>query len=312
MHHLQRAIADQHIAGEAHAQAIRHPVDRLAGLLDGDRRQRRIKAVGGVAHQVLIHLLERVMHVERLGELALIAADEALAGRRSAADGGHLLQQDDLRAVVRRLDRRGDARAARADDDDIRGQFNRFALDRLGLKRRLERVDIRAGRLKRLFRRLEDRPGGHGRARHGVHRQALLLHDRRGNALDRRVADARRLPVGDDLHLLNLRLADRHGDLQRAADARALALIDARRHGQGARRQEHQHRQQQGKYALLHGSSPPFVPFLYIPPGVTARRIFSSARNKGLIFCTYSGKLFYIVFPNPAAPFVPIIQSQAA
>ena len=258
MHHLQRAVADDHVVAEGHAQTLAHPVDRLAGALDGDRRQRRVEAVGGVAHQVAIHLFKGVMHIQRLGVLGLIAADHALAGRGRSADLRQLFEQHNARAVVVGLDRSRNARAARADNHNVRRHFNRLALRLLGLRRGgLERLDVRARLGQRLLGGGEDGLAGHGRARHGIHREALGGHNRGRDFLNRRVADSGGFRVLDNLNGGDRAALHGHGDLHRAADALTLAGVRSGRHlRRRAGGEQHHGARHNCDDFLLHGGSP--------------------------------------------------------
>ena len=119
------------------------------------------------------------------------AGDGAAGGRQRAADHVQLLQHDeaDVRVVLLELIGRHQAGDARAHDDDV--GFHRFALRKLGgFLLLLEGRHVHAAGRESGFHRRQDGFAGDGGAGHGVHRQALLLHDAGGNGLHRLVADA--------------------------------------------------------------------------------------------------------------------------
>ena len=104
---------------------------------------------------LLVAALVRVLSVEFGGvvvdaELGLhpVLGDVHFGARneRVAADGGHLFKEDDVRARGLRFDRRGEARAARTDNDHVVARFLRDGLfdllDRglVGLRKRDARL----------------------------------------------------------------------------------------------------------------------------------------------------------------------------
>ena len=103
----------------------------------------------------------------------------------------------------------------------------------------------------------EDGLAGHGRARHGIHREALGSHNRGRDFLNRRVADSGGLRVLDNLNGGDRAALHGHGDLHRAADALTLAGVRSGRHlrRRTGGEQHHGARHNCDDF-LLHGGSP--------------------------------------------------------
>ena len=171
------------------------------------------------------------------------------AARRAggvAAGGAGLLDDDDaLHAAVNRLQRRGHARAARADDHDV--ALGVADLNDVGLNQ--------AGGLQRGGGRLAHGVAGHGRARNAVNFSALRLDDLRGIGAvlaGLEAAEAGGLAVALDLGRGDLAILDGqgHDDL---ADAVCSAGEGLR--ARAGRHQQHQQRAQQNRTKLFHKSS---------------------------------------------------------
>ena len=174
------------------------------------------------------------------------AQQRAARNVRRAAVGRSLIDNQHVQTQLSRTGSRRQTCHARADDQNVRllkrhGGFFCF-------------VGVQG-----VLHRLDDALGGKGRAGNDVHVRRLRFDDRRRNLLNRRIGDARRLGMLQDLHFGDFAAADRHGHLNRAVQTSAGAFIDAvcRLRHSGDAAQHHDQRKKQGK-ELTHDRNPPF------------------------------------------------------
>ena len=157
-------------------------------------------------------------HFHFLLHLLIRAVEDAAGNQRIAADIAFLFNQDDARALVGRCHGRGQARAACADDDHVRGIFGR--LRRFLFRRLHQRGNVTARLLGRLAHGRNQRVAGHRRARNRIHREGLLVQNGlRQFGKERLFAHALALVMVDDIDLLDLVLGERRFHRHRAVVA---------------------------------------------------------------------------------------------
>ena len=144
-------------------------------------------ALGDHVQNVVVHLVDG-FHLG--GHHAGFRAVEARGGQKAAAAHNRLLfHQNDVRAGLRRRQRGGEARDAAAHDHHVGAHVLKL-LGGSALHRALEGLGVTARLLHAVLHSRQNGVGGVGRARDRVHRQRLVFHDRGGNPLDGRLADA--------------------------------------------------------------------------------------------------------------------------
>ena len=145
-------------------------------------------ALGDHVQNVVVHLVDG-LHLG--GHHAGFRAVEARGGQKAAAAHNRLLfHQDDVRASLRGRQRGGKARDAAAHDHHV-GVHVLKLLGGSALHRALEGLGVAARLLHAVLHSRQNGVGCVGRAGNRVHRQRLVFHNRGGNALDGRLADAR-------------------------------------------------------------------------------------------------------------------------
>ena len=174
--------------------------------------------------------------------------------QRVAAGVAHLVDGDDGRAVLRRHIRRGHARAAGADDDDVRGPHDLLRSRGRGLHLGGDLLLGEAEAQQRGLGRLQHGVAGQRAAGLDIHRHGLRRDNLAGQIVDRRIGNAGRLLVfehldGDDLLAVHRHL---HGQLAAKAVGRAGRLLRLGR-GEGHRHQQHEQRKHPRKEHLPHG-----------------------------------------------------------
>ena len=248
------------LAEPLHAQLL-GPLNRVIGIGDQGHDQLRIALIVaaleglGVVPEHGIVLLD--------GELAAVVHSVHRAAGQDgvAANLGHLFDNDDVRAVLLSRDRGSQARAARADDDDVGRQLfvSRLLDDDFLLLH--QRSGIHAAVLQGRLDGRQDRVGGHGRAGHGVDVDGIQLHHLRRDLRARQLADAGGVLALVHSHGLDgavVRQGDGHGHRADAADLGiAGGGVAGVSHGQDGGHHERK-RQDDGKN-LLHTVLPPSV-----------------------------------------------------
>ena len=105
---------------ERHAHLLQ-PIDRLSALVGQHARDGGIlrSVPFGMRHEPFVHVVSRDVDALRGSQLRAVPAQDAVAKRGVAAHGARLLQKDDTRARVRRLDGRRMTARSSADHHDI-------------------------------------------------------------------------------------------------------------------------------------------------------------------------------------------------
>ena len=207
--------------------------------------------------------LQRLFHASGFAEFVFIlrgSIRRVHAARRAdrvAADSRLTFQNDDVRALFRRRQRRSHASAARADNHDIRVIGGVVRLRRFGCRigRPLYRVQTR--RRDGIQHSHLDCFGRHRRAGNAVHVRRLRRHDAARHRLHSSIRNARRVAV---LRHLNVRyhtvFIHGHADFDGALAA-DFAVTHARvrsrfRHCEAAHRQQHCKAEQRGSQLRKH------------------------------------------------------------
>ena len=162
-----------------------------------------------------------------------------------AAQERAFFNQNDLRAALRRGDRRGQTGSAAADNQHV-GIPNLVLAGRLGVGVRLQRVGIQTGSLGSVGSRTHDGVARQRRAGYGVQRGGLMLHHQLRQTLHGDARDVGGLVAFGQLDVFDNAVFDGHGNRYGALHADGRAFIDLRRCAD-AGGQQHRKAQQAGE-----------------------------------------------------------------